>query len=57
MAELGALTVARLFLDGAVAHIALDARHEKNREGNEVVLRENLAADLLAWLADNLKRL
>lgn len=34
--------------------IALDAADEKNREGNDIVLRSDLADDLRRWLADRL---
>src|SRR5262249_19627910 len=34
----------------------LDAAHEKNREGNAVPIRDDLAADLHDWLADKLRR-
>src|SRR5262249_30988575 len=38
-------------------YIALDAGEEKNREGNEIVLRDDLAEDLRQWLAEELARL
>jgi hypothetical protein len=47
-------TVAQLALEGRVAHIELDAADEKNREGNGVVVRADLAEDLKHWLADKL---
>jgi hypothetical protein len=46
-----------MYLDGAVCYAALDAADEKNREGNDVPRRDDLAADLRAWLADKLDRL
>jgi integrase len=55
--ELVSLTVAQMFLDGPVPYIALDAAEEKNRQGSEIVLREDLAEDLRQWLADKLERL
>jgi integrase len=55
--ELASLTVAQLHLDEAVPFAALDAADEKNREGNEIPLRDDLAADLRGWLADKLQRL
>ncbi len=55
--ELASLTVAHLRLDDAVPHLTLDAADEKNREGNDIPLRDDLAADLRAWLADKLRRL
>src|SRR5262249_12452637 len=56
-AELASLTVNQLFLDGPLPYIALDAADEKNREGNEIVLRDDLAEDLRAWLANKLAAL
>ena len=55
--ELASLTVAHLHLDDAVPFAALDAADEKNREGNDIALRDDLAADLRDWLADKLRRL
>ncbi len=55
--ELASLTVAQLGLDGAVPHLTIDAADEKNREGNDIPLRDDLAADLRDWLADKLRRL
>jgi integrase len=52
--ELATLTVAQLRLDGACAYVELDAADEKNREGNDVIVRADLASDLRAWLADKL---
>jgi integrase len=55
--ELESLTVAHLHLDDAVPYLTLDAADEKNREGNDIALRDDLAADLRDWLADKLRRL
>jgi integrase len=55
--ELASLTVAQLHLDEDVPFVALAAADEKNREGNHIPLRDDLAADLRAWLADKLHRL
>ncbi len=52
--ELATLTVAQLRLDGACAYVELDAADEKNREGNDFIVRADLATDLRAWLADKL---
>ena len=52
--ELATLTVAQLRLDGPIPHVELDAEDEKNREGNSVVIRPDLAEDLRTWLADKL---
>ena len=42
--ELASLTVAHLRLDGAVPNLTLDAADEKNRGGNDIPLRDDLAA-------------
>jgi hypothetical protein len=55
--ELASLTVAPLRLDDAVPFLTLDAADEKNREGSDLALRDDLAADLREWLADNLRLL
>src|SRR5262245_29409434 len=55
--ELESLTVVQLHLDDPVPFAALDAADEKNREGNEIPIRDDLAANLLRWLADKLWRL
>src|SRR5215510_4006283 len=55
--ELASLSVAHLRLDDAVPCLTLDAADEKNREGNDIPLRNDLAADLRDWLADKLKLL
>jgi len=46
--------VGQLDLDGPTPYAALDAAHEKNRQGCEVPLRADLAADLGLWLAERL---
>ena len=56
-AELSSLTVAHLNLDDPVPFASLDAADEKNREGNAIALRDDLAADLRDWLDDKLQRL
>ena len=50
--ELTSLTVAHLDLDSDPAYLTLDAADEKNREGNTLAVRSDLAADLRLWLAD-----
>jgi integrase len=55
--ELASLTVGQLHLDGPVLFVQLDAADEKNREGNALHIRDDLAADLRQWLADKLARL
>ena len=52
--ELATLDANQLRLDGPVPHLELDAADEKNREGNGVVIRADLADDLRHWLADKL---
>ena len=52
--ELASLAVMQLHLDGAVPFVALAAADEKNREGSDIPLRDDLAADLREWLADKL---
>jgi integrase len=53
--ELASLTVGQLVLDADPAFLVLDAADEKNREGNSIPLRGDLAADLRQWLADKAK--
>jgi integrase len=52
--ELASLIVGQLHLAEAVPFVSLDAADEKNREGNDVPLRDDLAADLQQWLEDKL---
>jgi adenosyl cobinamide kinase/adenosyl cobinamide phosphate guanylyltransferase/integrase len=56
-AELASLTVGQLNLDAGAGFALLHAADEKNREGNAIPLRDDLAADLGAWLEDKLTRL
>jgi integrase len=49
-AELTSLTVAQLVLDGPAPYLSLNAADEKNRQGNSIPLRSDLAADLREWL-------
>jgi integrase len=55
--ELASLAVGQLHLDNPVPYLTLDAADEKNREGNDIALRDDLAADLRDWLACKLQRL
>lgn len=55
--ELASLTAAQLFLEEPTPYAALDAIDEKSREGNMIILRDDLAADLRRWLAEKLERL
>lgn len=50
--ELASLTAGQLDLDGAIPFAVLNAADEKNREGNSIPLRADLAGELRAWLAD-----
>lgn len=52
--ELASLTVGHLDLTPGAAYLQLDAADEKNREGNAVPIRDDLAADLRAWLDEKL---
>ncbi len=55
--ELKSLTVGQLCLDDEMPYADLDARDEKNREGNAIALRSDLAVDLKLWLARKLELL
>jgi integrase len=55
--ELATLGVGQLRLDSPMPQLELDAADEKNREGNGVVVRDDLADDLRHWLADKLSLL
>jgi integrase len=55
--ELASLSVGQIDLGGPVAWATLDAADEKNREGSEIPLRADLAADLKDWLERRLKAL
>jgi len=48
--ELASLTVGQLDLDADPPYLVLDAADEKNREGNSIPLRADLAADLRQWI-------
>jgi len=55
--ELASLTVGQLDLDaadGRIPHAVLNPEDEKNGMGSDIPLREDLAADLRAWLARKL---
>ena len=53
--ELASLTVGQLFLDGPQAFAELHAADEKNRQGSQIAIRDDLAADLRHWLAGKLE--
>ena len=48
--ELRSLSVGQLDLDGPLPRLTLDAAAEKNREGNSLPIRRDLADDLGQWL-------
>ena len=50
--ELATLTVDRLELDVEPPHLVLNPNNEKNREGNAIPIRSDLADDLRVWLRD-----
>jgi len=49
--ELASLTVGQVRFDAEPPYLELKAADEKNREGNSIPLRADLAADLCDWLA------
>jgi integrase len=52
--ELASLTIGQLDLGGPHPCAVLHAAHEKNRQGNTIPLRTDLAAELREWLTDKL---
>ena len=48
--ELASVTVGQLELGGPCPHVTLNAADEKNRQGNSLPLRADLAEDLRKWL-------
>ncbi len=52
--ELSSVRLRNIDLESDPACLTLDAGNEKNREGNSIPLRADLAADLREWLADRL---
>ena len=55
--ELASLSVAQLDLGAAVPYLSLDAPDEKSREGNDIPLRTDLAAELQSWLDEKVRAL
>ena len=53
--ELASVTVGQLVLDARMPHISLAAADEKNREGNDIPLRQDLASDIREWVTDKLR--
>ena len=52
--ELATVRLRNLYLDSEPAFLMLDAENEKNREGNSIPLRADLAAELRVWLSERL---
>ena len=52
--ELSSVRLRNLYLDSEPAFVMLDAANEKNREGNSLPLRADLAAELREWLSERL---
>ena len=48
--ELDSLTVGQLHLGDSHPFVELDAADEKNREGSQIALRRDLAANLASWV-------
>ncbi len=53
--ELASLTIGQCDLTGAAPHVTLNAADEKNREGNTLPLRGDLAADLAGHLSQRVR--
>ncbi len=49
--ELASLTVGQLNLDSNFPHVTLNAADEKNRQGNSIPLRRDVADELREWVA------
>ncbi|MCA9295432.1 MAG: site-specific integrase, partial [Phycisphaerales bacterium] len=52
--ELASVTVGQIDFDAPVPYLILEAKDEKNRQGSEIPLRADLAAELRAWLDEKL---
>ena len=50
--ELASITIGQCVLDSDRPFIDLSARNEKSREGNDIPIRADLAAELLQWIYD-----
>jgi len=50
--ELAALRIRNLYLDELQPYIKVDRESEKNRKGNTIPLRSDLANDLRQWISD-----
>jgi integrase len=53
--ELASVRLRNLYLDADPAYLTLDAGDEKNREGNSIPLRADLADNLREWLTERLE--
>jgi len=53
--ELASLTVAQVDFDANAPYIVLNPQNERNRQGSDIPLRDDLAQDIRSWLADKLK--
>ncbi len=51
--ELASLTIGQLDLNAGFPHVRLNAADEKNREGNSIPLRRDVADELRHWLASS----
>ncbi|MFM9962257.1 MAG: tyrosine-type recombinase/integrase, partial [Planctomycetaceae bacterium] len=51
LGELGSLTVGQVELDGPCPHVRLKAADEKNRQGNTIPLRRDVADELRQWVS------
>ncbi len=49
--ELASLTIGQLDLDADCPHVRLNAADEKNRQGNSIPLRQDVADDLRGWVS------
>ncbi len=49
--ELASLTIGQLDIDGDFPHVTLKAADEKNRQGNSIPLRRDVADELREWVA------
>ena len=51
--DLASLTVGQLDLDNDCSHVRLNAADEKNRQGNSIPLRSDVADELREWVSNN----
>ena len=55
--ELASINACNVDLDGQMPYFVLNAADEKNRNGGEIPIHNDLAADLRSWLSDKLRAL